>query len=105
MSKIALFRTKLFQLLFAIALVIGVGISFGIDSDNDGMSDVYEKFFQLDSDDAADGAANYDEDQLNNLQESQIWTDPAIADTDADGFADHEDDQPLSRAVAIWGYP
>ncbi|MDF7802080.1 lectin-like protein, partial [Pontiellaceae bacterium B1224] len=31
--------------------------------------------------------------------------DPAIADTDADGFADHEDDQPLSRAVAIWGYP
>ncbi|MDF7801465.1 hypothetical protein P4C99_18455, partial [Pontiellaceae bacterium B1224] len=105
MSKIALLKTKSFRLLFVIAIFAGIGFAFAVDTDNDGMSDLYEEFFKLDPTSSTDATENYDTDLLNNLQESQIWTDPAIADTDADGFADHEDDQPLSRAVAIWGYP
>jgi hypothetical protein len=105
MPKIALFRTKLFQLLFAVATVIGVSISFAIDSDNDGMSDLYETIFKLNSEDASDASANYDEDGFSNLEEFAARTDPMAADTDADGFLDHEDDNPLSRAVIIWGYP
>ncbi len=103
MSKIALLRTKLFQLIFSIALILGITIAFAIDSDNDGMSDLYEKFFKLDATDASDAAAHYDGDELSNLEEFAAWTDPWVADTDRDGFLDHEDDNPLSRAVVLWG--
>ena len=47
MSKIALFRSKWFQFLFVISLIVGVSVSFAIDTDNDGMSDLYENFFKL----------------------------------------------------------
>ncbi|WP_372794426.1 lectin-like protein [Pontiella sp.] len=85
--------------------MLGLSISFAIDSDNDGISDLYETIFKLNSNDASDAAENNDEDGLSNLQESEAWTDPMTADTDADGFLDHEDDNPLSRAVVFWGYP
>jgi len=45
MSKIALFKTKSFQITFLIALAVGIGIAIAVDTDNDGMSDVYENFF------------------------------------------------------------
>jgi hypothetical protein len=105
MPKIALFRTKLFQLLFAVATVIGVSISFAIDSDNDGMSDLYEGFFKLNPTNAVDAAENYDSDSLNNLRESELWTDPDVTDTDMDGFVDDADSNALSRAVIRWGDP
>ncbi|MDF7808818.1 lectin-like protein [Pontiellaceae bacterium B12219] len=105
MPKIALFRTRLFQLLFAAAFIIGVSISFAIDSDNDGMSDLYESFFRLNATNSTDAAENYDSDQLSNFEESMIWTDPMASDTDADGFPDDADANPLSRAVMLWGNP
>jgi hypothetical protein len=44
MSKIALLRTKSFQSMLVITLVAGLGIAFAVDTDNDGMSDLYENF-------------------------------------------------------------
>jgi hypothetical protein len=102
MSKIALFRTRLFQFLFAMALLVGVGIAFALDSDSDGMADAYESYFGLDPASSSDAAQNYDSDSLPNAAESEIFTDPYIADTDTDGFRDGEDTNPLSRSVYRW---
>lgn len=102
MPKIALFRTKLFQVFFIIAMVVGIGISFAIDSDNDGMSDLYENFFKLSPTNSQDAAEKYDSDLLDNLAEFGLWTDPDRADTDTDGFPDHADSNALSRAAILW---
>ena len=103
MPKIPIFRNKSFQIMFLLTLLVGIVMAFAVDTDNDGMSDVYENFFKLNPTNDTDAAENYDTDTLNNLQESQIWTDPDISDTDADGFADDIDANPLSRAVIRWG--
>lgn len=105
MSKIALLRTKSFQSMLVITLVAGLGIAFAVDTDNDGMSDLYENFFQLNPTNAADALQNFDSDALTNITESLIWTDPYASDTDTDGFFDGVDDNPLSRAVITWGHP
>jgi len=76
------------------------------DTDTDGMTDEYEVFFGLNHTNAADASFDPDGDTLTNLQESVFWTDPLVADTDRDGWADHLDNNPLSRAVFLWGvYP
>jgi len=105
MSKIALFKTKSFQVIFFIAIAVGVGIAIAVDTDNDGMSDAYENFFNLNPTNSTDAAENRDSDLLDNLAESGLWTNPDVADTDCDGFPDHADDNPLSRAVVFWGHP
>ncbi len=86
MSKIALLKTKSFQFTFIIALAMGIGFAFAIDTDNDGMSDLYENFFQLNPTNSVDALENPDGDSLTNIVESVLWTDPHAADTDADGF-------------------
>jgi len=105
MSKIHLLRNKRFYGVFAVALSLGIGIAFAIDSDNDGMSDLYETFFKLNASDASDALLNFDGDQLNNLSEYALWTDPNSADTDLDGWDDDADSNALSRAVMMWGNP
>jgi len=105
MSKIALFKTKSFQIIFIIALAVGIGIAIAVDTDNDGMSDAYENFFNLNPTNSTDAAENRDSDLLDNLAESGLWTNPDVADTDCDGFPDHADSNALSRAVMFWGHP
>ena len=105
MLKIALFRAKLFQSIFIIALALGIGISFAVDTDNDGMSDLYENLFQLNPTNSTDAVLDYDADLLDNLAESILWTDPDSSDTDRDGWPDNVDSNALSRAVILWGHP
>lgn len=80
--------------------VQGVG---GQDQDADGMTDLYEDFFWLNSSDPTDAVQDPDGDSLNNLAESLLWTDPFESDTDLDGWPDAADSDPLSRAVIFWG--
>ena len=76
-----------------------------IDSDHDGMSDLYEYFFCLNPTNSADSSENYDVDTLVNFAESVLFTDPWVADTDTDELDDDVDSDPLSRAVMLWGNP
>ena len=75
----------------------------GTDSDQDGMSDEYERFFGLDPLDASDALKDPDGDSLDNFTESILVTDPHSMDTDADGLSDDEDYSPVSRAAIWWG--
>jgi hypothetical protein len=56
MSKIALLRITSFQFLFIMGLAVGIGLAFAVDTDNDGMSDLYEEFFQLNPTNSADSS-------------------------------------------------
>lgn len=73
------------------------------DFDGDNQDDAWETFFGLDTNNAADGALNYDADQLVNSNEAALWTDPLEADTDRDGFDDDADSNALSRVFIAWG--
>ncbi len=66
------------------------------------MDPAYVQFFGIPPD---SGAADYDEDGLTNYEESLLWTDPFVADTDRDGWDDGVDDSPVSRAFIPWGNP
>jgi len=93
---------------FAVAVAVASGLwqawALEPDTDRDGMSDAFEDFFGLSSTNATDAARNYDADLLANEQESLLWTDPFVADTDWDGWPDHADSNALSRAVIYWGH-
>ncbi len=58
------------------------------DSDNDGMTDLWENEHGLDPFNASDASADPDGDGLTNLQEFGLQTDPNSADTDGDGMND-----------------
>ncbi|MBT3349150.1 hypothetical protein HN954_04165 [bacterium] len=60
----------------------------GNDSDEDGISDWWENYYELDPEDPADAALDLDSDGLTNLQEFQLATDPTQADTDGDTISD-----------------
>ncbi|HKL21121.1 MAG TPA: hypothetical protein VJ904_04905, partial [Tichowtungia sp.] len=60
MPKIAIFKTKSFQILFLLTLLIGIGAAIATDNDNDGMIDLYENFFRLNPTNSTDTAENYD---------------------------------------------
>ena len=59
-----------------------------VDTDEDGMSDIWEVANSLDPNLASDAALNPDNDGLTNLQEFTAGTDPNVRDTDADGIID-----------------
>ncbi len=58
------------------------------DSDNDGMTDLYEARFGFNPADPADGSQDRDGDGLTNSQEALAGTNPDHADTDFDGLED-----------------
>ena len=68
------------------------GLSDLTDADNDGMLDSWEEDNGLDPADPGDADANNDADQLTNLEEFGLGTDPNDADTDDDGLQDHVED-------------
>ena len=100
--------SRLFLVLHLVCLFSLLGSSVllaQVDTDSDGMQDDYEVFFLLNPSNAADAALNYDTDSLTNVQESLLWTDPWLSDTDLDGWSDGVDSNALSRAVFYWGDP
>jgi len=98
--------TKTLFLLTLAALLSGVILvaQTDIDTDGDGIPDVFEFFFGI-SGDAAAPDADPDMDGSNNFYEKTAWTDPLNPDTDLDGFADGLDADPVSRALFFWGDP
>ena len=95
----------LLSLVLGAAVVIHLTVAEPTDTDSDGMSDEYETFFGLSPADPGDAALNSDADTLANLAESELWTDPFVTDTDADGWHDGIDSNPLSRVFIDWGRP
>lgn len=63
----------------------------GVDSDDDGMIDLYEDANGLDKGDPADAAEDPDGDGLTNVEEFDAGTDPFAADIDEDGLNDQEE--------------
>ena len=61
----------------------------GLDSDNDGMSNIFESKYGLDSSNYMDADYDMDSDGLTNLEEFQLGTDPTSADTDKDSMPDY----------------
>jgi hypothetical protein len=70
------------------------------DSDADGMGDNYESQYGLNNA-QTDSAANADiePDNLTNLQEFELGTDPTLTDTDGDGISDDMDSHPLDPTL------
>jgi len=58
------------------------------DVDGDGMSGIYEAFYDLDDADADDRFTDPDDDLLTNIEEFNAATDPLKADTDDDSWDD-----------------
>lgn len=63
----------------------------GLDSDEDGLPDKWEKQYGLDPDDSQDAVRDPDVDKLTNLQEYQYGTNPQKPDTDNDGYKDGDE--------------
>jgi len=65
-----------------------VGDKCDDDSDNDGMTDVWEEQYELNIYNADDAGLDNDEDTLTNLKEFELGTNPLLTDTDGDGHSD-----------------
>ncbi len=59
-----------------------------VDSDSDGMPDIWEEAYSLNPDDPSDAEGDADNDGLTNLREYQLGTLPNNPDTDGDGLKD-----------------
>lgn len=69
-----------------------VPLAGSMDSDDDGMPDVFElRHPPLDPLDGSDAAISSDEDSLTNREEYQQNTNPFAGDTDGDGFGDDDE--------------
>ncbi len=59
-----------------------------VDTDRDGMADLYEEFYHLNPANSADAAEDLDGDTLTNFEEFILGTDPTKPDSDGDGLSD-----------------
>lgn len=62
-----------------------------VDSDQDGLPLWWESLYNLDDNDASDAALDSDNDDLTNLEEFTLKTNPILDDTDSDGLLDGEE--------------
>ena len=62
-----------------------------VDTDGDGMTDVWENYYGLNPNSASDASQDADGDGLTNLQEFGYNTDPKKIDTDGDGRSDKQE--------------
>ena len=62
-----------------------------LDSDNDGLSDIWELEYGLNPENSADAVGDLDGDNLNNLQEYQNRSNPRLTDTDGDTLSDYDE--------------
>jgi hypothetical protein len=67
------------------------GNSLDEDDDGDEMSDAYEIQYGFDPLDASDASLDTDNDQLTNLQEFTLGTNPLLVDSDKDGISDADE--------------
>lgn len=74
-----------------------------IDTDSDGVPDYYEALYDEAEFDynGIDAIADYDSDNINNLDEYRLGTDIYQADTDNDGIPDDEDNSPAAADFAL----
>lgn len=81
-----------------------VPLAAPVDTDGDGIDDLYELAFPgiLDPLNAADGEEDPDKDDLTNVEEYMFGTNPELADSDGDGWIDsieiHDGTDPLNPA-------
>ncbi len=66
----------------------------GTDTDGDGLPDTWELFYGLNPNNPMDALLDSDGDNLTNLQEYKLGTNPIKTDTDGDGVTDNKDDYP-----------
>ena len=83
----------------------GTGDNTDPDDDNDGMSDVFELLYGLNTLDGSDASGDGDSDGVTNLEEFGLGTNPNISnntviDTDSDGIIDVLDNCPLNSNVS-----
>ncbi|MFW9877332.1 MAG: hypothetical protein ACFFG0_29945, partial [Candidatus Thorarchaeota archaeon] len=67
-----------------------------VDSDGDGLPNIWEIQFGLDPLNSSDAKLDLDNDSLSNIDEYKLGTDPTKYDTDGDGYSDKEDAYPLN---------
>ncbi len=72
---------------------------FEFDNDADGLLNSWEIVHGLNLDDPADALLDNDSDNLNNLLEQQLGTNPRAADSDGDGLDDGVEDSNLNGVV------
>ncbi|RME53181.1 hypothetical protein D6783_02755 [Candidatus Woesearchaeota archaeon] len=75
------------------------------DSDNDGMPDEWEDNNALDKHNPADAQEDPDKDDLTNLQEYKLGTDPWDPDTDGDTYTDGEEVKKNTDPLRSDSYP
>ncbi len=73
------------------------------DTDGDGMTDVFEQTYGLNSNSSADAGSDIDGDGLTNLEEYERRANPLLTDTDNDGVDDAEDFCPADPGGSVEG--
>jgi hypothetical protein len=77
-----------FELKFIAHATITGALMKKLDTDGDGMTDIWELNYSLDPIDASDAYWDMDKDGLNNAEEYRLGTDPTLNDTDGDRMND-----------------
>ena len=78
-----------------------IGDDEDLDDDGDGMPDEWELEYNFDPLDSSDGALDFDNDGLSNLEEYNTGTDPHKPDSDGDGVNDGDDVFPLDSSETV----
>ncbi len=72
-----------------------------LDTDTDGIPDLWEALLGLDPNDPNDAALNSDDDELPNWAEDLIGTDKLLGDTDGDSYSDSEEWYGIEKTIFV----